>query len=390
MAAERPAGGGGLLPAFRLERFFAKHEFAGEPLLLCVSDAAPLPLRELLSTAEEDVLHQYEDSVLTYSESLGLPGLREEVAKLHGCSADSVLSCVPAEGILLAHALLRPGDHVVVIAPGYQSLFTLAQSLGCDCTPWTPSRDAAGALRFQVAALRQLVRPTTRLIVINFPHNPTGAVLTDRELAEVVAIARGCSNGGAILFSDEMYRGQLTAHATDGHRACPTAIAAYDRALVLGGLSKSYGCPGLRAGWLVTQDTAMFSQLASARDYTTICGCKPGELLSLMALRAGPRLMARVAAVCAANLPLLDAFFARHATEWEYTAPVGGTTCFPRLLTGEPADVFCERCRLGCNVVLLPSSVYDFVTPGEERVRIGFGRDDFPKVLATFERWMYS
>lgn len=378
------------LPPFRLERFFAKHEFVGEPLLLCVSDGNPLPLRELLSTAEPALLQQYEDVVLTYSESLGLPELREAVSSLHGVCSECVLACVPAEGILLAHALLRPGDHAVIIAPGYQSLFTLAQTLGCDCSPWTPSRTATGALRFQVSDLRGLVKPDTRLIVINFPHNPTGAVLTDGELAEVVEIARGCSNGGAILFSDEMYRGQLTEHATDGHRACPTAVTMYERALVLGGLSKSYGCPGLRAGWLVTRDASMFSQLAAARDYTTICGCKPGELLSLMALRAGPRLMARVAAVCAANLPLLDAFFARHAADWEYTAPVGGTTCFPRLLSGEPADAFCERCRLGCNVILLPSSVYDFVAPGEERVRFGFGREDFPHVLSTFEKWMYG
>ncbi len=231
--------------------------------------------------------------------------------------------------------------------------------------------------------------------------------------AELAAIVDVVASAGAILFSDEMYRflevGPL-------EEACPSAAQLYTRAVALGGLSKSHSCPGLRcacalcmreavqisclrgvrcalnsapparcaaprSGWLVTRDPALRARLLVAKDYTTICGAGPSEALSLMALRAGDTIVARNRATMAANLALLNAFFARHAATWEWSPPRGGTVGFPRLRTGESADAFCARVLAGCNVLLLPSSVYDFVPDGEQRVRIGFGRRDMPAVL---------
>ncbi len=138
----------------------------------------------------------------------------------------------------------------------------------------------------------------------------------------------------------------------------------------------------------MTQDAALRARLCEAKDYTTICGAAPSEVLGLMALRAGDAIVAANRAVLAANLALLNAFFARHAASWEWSPPAGGTVGFPRLLTGESADAFCDRVLAGCGVLLLPSSVYHFVPPGEQRVRIGFGRRDMPAVLARLEAFL--
>ena len=235
--------------------------------------------------------------------------------------------------------------------------------------------------KLQVSRLRKLVRPDTAMIVINFPHNPTGCVLSRNELAEVVTLAREL---GAILFSDEMYRGL----DLDETVACPSVVELCDRAISLGGLSKTHGCPGLRCGWLVTRDAALFARLVASKDFSTICGSAPSEVLGLIALRATRTIVDRNKKVIAANLVLLNAFFERHKSTWEWAAPRAGTVGFARLLTGESADSFCERLRTACNVLLLPSSVYDYVEPGEERVRIGFGRESLPAVLKLLEDFL--
>jgi hypothetical protein len=169
------------------QRYFAQHEFGPDTALLCCSDCTPLPLRELLSLADAESLALWEALALGYSESQGLPALREEVARCvfsqrargarstrgtdcakhalrrslygGGVRADDVVCCVPQEGVLLAHALLAPGDHVVVTAPGYQSLHSLASTLRCEVSPWLPARSDAGVLHFDVEDLKRLVRP---------------------------------------------------------------------------------------------------------------------------------------------------------------------------------------------------------------------------------------
>ncbi len=365
-----------------MQRYFAEHEFADGAQLLCCSDATPLTLRELLELADDESRAAWERCWLGYSESQGLPALRAEVAKHHGggVTADDVLCCVPQEGILLAHACLQPGQHVVVTAPGYQSLHSLADALRCRVSPWLPSRAPDGTLRFDIAELQRLLKlGPTSMVVWNFPHNPTGFMPTR---AEFVALVDAVRAAGAVLLSDEMYS-RLSA------QECPSAAELYTRAISLGGLSKSHGCAGLRCGWLVTRDAALRRQLAEAKDYTTICGSAPSEVLGLMALRASDVILARNRATCAANLALLDAFFARHAATFEWSRPTAGSVGFPRLLTGESADDFCARVLAGCNVLLLPSSVYVLGMPADEqRIRIGFGRSDMPECLRILEDFL--
>ena len=146
--------------------------------------------------------------------------------------------------------------------------------------------------------------------------------------------------------------------------------------------------PARRCGWLVTRDATLRARLVESKDFSTICGSAPSEVLGLVALRATRTILERNKAMIAANLALLNAFFERHRDTWEWPVPRAGTVGFPRLLTGESADSFCERLRTTRNVLLLPSSVYDYVEPGEQRVRIGFGREDLPAVLQELEDFM--
>ncbi len=318
---------------------------------------------------------------LGYTESRGLPALRAEIANTYsGVSADDVLCCVPQEGVTLLHALLRPGDRVVATAPGYQSLHSLAESLDCHVSLWQPRRATDGRLHFDVADLRRLAAPGAACITVNFPHNPTGCCPTPAEWADIVDIA--CQQG-AILFSDEVYRPLWSAGPP-----CVSAASLYDKAVVLGALSKSHSLPGLRAGWLVARDAALMAKLCAAKDYTTICGSAPSEVLALIGLRASDVILAKNRALIVDNLAAASRFFEAWSHVFEWSPPKGGTVGFPRLLTGETAADFCMRALSGCGVLLLPSSAYDHTVPGEERFRIGFGRRNFPSVLAIFEKWL--
>lgn len=362
---------------FAIERYFARHEFSARHLLSS-SDCEPLTLAEVLATADDEVRSLWNNLRLAYTESPGHPLLRREVAGLHrGIEPGEVVEVVPEEGILLAtQALLEPGDHVVATWPSYQSLHQIARDMGCEVTPWRPREDAAW--RFDLRDLRAAIRPSTRLVVINFPHNPTGALLTGEELAGVVAIAEEC---GAVLFSDEMYR-FLERDADD---RLPSAVELSPTAVALGGLSKSLSAPGLRVGWLVTRDGALRERLLIGKDYTTICGSAPSELLAIAILRARDVILERNRRLIQANTASFDAFVRRQAGQWIWSPPAAGPVAFAGLATSEGAAALCRRAVEEAGVMLLPSTVFEY---GDGHVRIGLGRASFPAGLAALEAWL--
>jgi glycoprotease/Kae1 family metallohydrolase len=353
-------------------------------------------------------------------------------AAAHRCPAglDDVLVCAPAEGIWLAmHAMLSPGDHVVCVSPAYQSLFQIAESMGCTVTPWeaelvettsggNSNADPTSVLsssffRFSVARLRQLVRPgQTKAVIVQFPHNPTGALPTSAEFAHILEI---CDAAGARCFSDEMYRGlEHDADVRDDGASTTTAAAAAaatpplppaafaassssTRHVSLGGLSKTLGLPGLRIGWLATQDQDLMARMEELRDYTTICSSAPSEALASMALRRERRILSANRARVAENLRAVREFVQGSGDDpagptggaLEWCEPRGGTFCFPRLrqdLGPRSATEF-SRFMLeeanGFGIMLLPSSTF-LGCPGDDRLRITYGRDE---TRAQLERW---
>ncbi len=365
------------LEPFHLERYFSLHEFSAR-FLLSSSDCESLGLRELLGRADDECLELWESLRLGYTESRGLPLLLREIAWMYaGMTPDDVLEVVPAEGILLAmQAVLDPGDHVVCTRPGYQSLYAIAEALGCEVTAWEPHEDEAW--RFDPADLRAALRPSTKLIVANFPHNPTGYLPTAAEFEELLAAADAA---GAYLFSDEMYRWL----EQDPGMRLPSAVERYDRAVSLGGLSKTFSLPGLRVGWLVTRDRGVMERAQELKDYTTICAGAPSEVLAVMGLRDRERIAAANVRLVAENAARVDAFVVARPEWFSWVRPHAGSVALARLSAAEGARAFCDRLVAEAGVMLLPSSVFGY---GDAHVRIGLGRRALPDGLAALDAWL--
>ncbi len=355
---------------FALERFFARHEFSAR-YLLCSSDCEPLSMAELLDMGDAHSLRLWRNLRLGYTETMGHPELRDAVARLYdGGRREDVLVVVPEEGIfLLMQALLSPGDHVVCTFPGYQSLYEVARSMGCEVSPWTP--DEASGWRFDVRALDSLVREHTRLLVVNFPHNPTGC-LPDR--ASFDGLLAWAEERRIRLLSDEMYRFL----ELDPRNRLPSAFESSSLSISLGGLSKSFGLPGLRVGWVVTQDHDVLARMSRLKDYTTICNSSPSEILALAALRSRDRILHLQRDRIHRNIGLLDGFFDEHRAVFRWNRPKSGTVCFPRMAGVEDTGAFCDRLVEETGVLLAPSRVFHY---GDRHVRFGFGREGLAEGL---------
>jgi aspartate/methionine/tyrosine aminotransferase len=359
---------------FALGRYFARWEFAVDHQL-SASDVEPLRLRELLALADADSRERWEALSLGYTESSGLPALRDEIARLYpGLSGSNVLVLSGAEeGIFLAmHALLAAGDEAIVVTPAYQSLLSVPESLGARVRPvalreergWELDPDEVG----------HAVTPRTRLIAINFPHNPTGAHISAEVQRRLIELAESAD---ATLFSDEVYHG--LEHSAP---ALLPAAQVTPRALSLGVVSKTYALAGLRIGWLAAQDSALLDRVARLRDYTTICSAAPSEILALVALRAREKVVERSRAIVSDNLRRAREFLARHSQSLHWVPPRAGSTAFPRLLHRN-ADEVASSLATRERVLMLPGRVFG---SDPSHFRMGLGRRDFADSLKALER----
>lgn len=362
---------------FKLERYLAQYEFSA-PYLMCCSDCEPLTLKEVLDLADKKSLLLWENLCLGYTDSQGHLLLREEIAALYeGIHPKHVIVLCPEEGIFLVmNVLLEQGDHMIVTFPGYQSLYEIADSLGCSVTRWKPDEGKEWA--FDVNFLESAIKKNTKLIVVNFPHNPTGALPGEEDYDQIVKIAR---ENNIYLFSDEMYRFL----EYDRRDRLPSAAEVYENGFSLFGMSKTFALAGLRLGWIVTQNQGIIDKLITFKDYTTICNNAPGEILALMALRAKEKIIARNLDIIQSNLQLLDRFFVNQAGIFSWNRPQAGSIALPRLLLPETTSHFCHKLIEEKGVVLLPSRVYDY---GENHFRVGFGRKDMAQALALLEDYL--
>src|SRR3954465_5821700 len=362
---------------FALERYFAEHEFTAE-LLLCSSDVEPYGMRELLAVADEETRALWDGLGLGYTETAGHPLLRAEIAALYpGLQADDVLVFAGAQEAIFAfaHATLGADDHAVVVTPDYQSLHEVARAAGAQLSTVELEHDSGWAL--DLDDVRGALRPDTRAIVVNFPHNPTGAHIDRATLDGLVAIAE---EAGAHLVSDEVYRWLEHPPAA----LLPGAAELSSGALSLGVMSKTFALPGLRIGWRACPAGELLARIAAIKDYTTICGSAPSEILALVALRRRDEVVARSRTIVDANLALLDDFFARWDGVLEWVRPRGAAIGFPRLLAGVAIEDFARELVDEESVLLLPGSIYGH--PGNH-FRIGFGRRNMPEALGRLERF---
>lgn len=361
---------------FATETFFARYEFT-TPHLLCASDCESLSVGELLALAGLEPA-ALADLPLNYTESQGDPALRAGVAATYETvEPEEVTILVPEEGIfLLMQSLLDSGDHVIVLTPAYDSLRNLAHHISGNVSEWAIESTATG-WRLNLDRLADLVTDQTKLIIVNFPHNPTG-LLPDQEAFEaILAIAR---QHGSWLFCDEMYRGLEFGAAA----RLPAAIDRYERGIVLSGLSKVHGLPGLRIGWLVIRDAELRGRLNNWKHYTTICSPAPSERLAIIALAAAGQLMARNQALVRRNVTLADDFFGRWPNLFQWRPPQAGSVALVGLNVPSAAD-YCHQLARQAGVLLLPGTA---LGAGDSFVRFGFGRTDFATNLAVYERYL--
>jgi aspartate/methionine/tyrosine aminotransferase len=329
-------------------------------------------MAELLQLADPDSLALWNELRLSYTESPGHPALRAEVSRLYQTiAADDVMIAAPEEAIFIAmHALLKPGDHVVCIFPAYQSLYELARAIGCDVTLWTLDL-GAGGWRLDLDQLERVLTERTRLLVLNFPHNPTGLLPSRQELDSIVELAR---KRGLYVFCDEMYR--LLEY--DPVRRLPPMCDLYEKGISLSGLSKTFALPGLRLGWLATQERTLVEHWLALKDYTTICNSAPGEILGIMALRAKEMIVARNLGIIRENLRVADRFFAGQTDRFVWIRPQAGSIAFPRWVGGTPVEQFCQSALEQQGVMIVPGSIFEF--PGDH-FRLGLGRKNLAEAL---------
>jgi aspartate/methionine/tyrosine aminotransferase len=369
------------LPDFRLEVYLGRWEFTARHHLTA-SDAETLTVGELLELAGDD--GAFARLPLSYTPTWGTPELLEAIAALYERLApEHVLTFAGAEEAMFwaLGELVGPGGHAVVTVPNYQSMESLTVATGAAVDGLVLRPEDGWAL--DLDALERMLRPDTRLVAVNFPNNPTGAL---PDVATFTRLAELCDERGIRLFSDEVYRGL----ELDPARTLPQAADLSPRALSLNVMSKAYGLPGLRIGWLACRDRALLERLERRKHYTTICNAGPSEHLATLALRHGDRIRARNRDIIAANLPLFADFFAAWPDVLEWEAPRGGCVSFPRLVTGEPASTFCRRLVEQAGVVLLPADIYASALGEvpEDRFRIGVGRRGPEPALAAFGEFL--
>jgi aspartate/methionine/tyrosine aminotransferase len=365
---------------FKLEEFFKKYEFTS-PYLLCCSDAESWKLSEIAAMADAETKELWDSLHLGYTEPPGLPILREEIAKLYSqINSQQVLTLAGAEeGIYCSmRTLIKPGDHVIVIDPCYQSLKTLPESFGAEITSIQLSEK--NGWRLSLDDLKKAFRHNTKLLVLNYPHNPTGSLL-EREVFEgLIELAR---KHGSYVFCDEVYR-YLEIDEAD---RLPSIADVYEKGIALNVMTKAFGLAGLRIGWIATQDAHFLQKVGSYKLYTSICNSAPSEILALIALRAKEKILQRNRKIMLDNLRLLDAFMKRNEKLLLWQRPKSGTMAVLKLLLPIPIQKFMEELVEKTGVLIMPSPVFDL--PGNY-FRIGFGRKNMAEALERFERFLQN
>ncbi|MEM7294852.1 MAG: pyridoxal phosphate-dependent aminotransferase, partial [Pseudomonadota bacterium] len=339
---------------------------------------------ELLAMGSDEDRTAFENMWLGYTETWGAPALREQIANTYDqLQAEHILCFAGAEeGVYAAmRVLLDAGDHAIVAVPNYQAAETVPLSI-CDVSgvPLDPGDD----WQLDIDAVAAAVRPNTKVISINFPNNPTGCVLQRDRYDALIEL---CRKHSIYLFSDEVYRGV----ERESSLCLPQAGDVYERGLSLNVMSKAYGMPGLRIGWIASQDREILQKLERYKHYLSICNSAPSEQLSIIALNAREKILARNRELVHRNAKTLLAFFSRYPQTFKWQQSDGGCVGYPQFLAGDTNE-FCEDLVENAGVLLLPPKIYhsELMAVPNDRFRVGFGRQNIEIGLAVMDDYLQS
>lgn len=341
---------------------------------LSESGVRPLRVEELVPGQEEraELLGQ----ALKYPESNGSRLLRERIALFYpGATADNVLVTTGTSeaNYTTLWGLLERGDRAAIMIPTYMQAWGLARAYGgrADAYRLVEKREGPGRRwALDVASLERAVTRKTRLILVTNPNNPTGAVLTDEEMDEIVRVARKV---GAWIVADEVYRGaEVRGAGVSGDEPSPTFWGRYGKVICTAGLSKAFGLPGLRIGWIVGPPRTVAS-LWGYQDYTTLTPTMLSDRLARAAMepRRREEILARTRAILRRQLPAVEAWVRRHEDVLDLIPPLAGAIALVKYRLPIGSVALFDRLRLEKSVLITPGGHFGI----GKYLRIGYGYD---------------
>ena len=352
---------------FTLERWMTRWELDVD-YDIAESGILPMSLADLYElitpAAREGLERDLHEMPLGYGEARGTIGLRTALADTYArATPEDVLVTTGAieANFLLFNALLEAGDHCVVVSPAYQQLHSVPRALGAEVDLWSVVQEDGFA--YDLNQLETLVRDNTRLIVVNSPHNPTGAMLDARQLTDVVRIAEKV---GAWVLSDEAYR--WLGHP-DGEALSAPLHDNYERAISVGTLSKPFGLPGLRVGWLAA-NAEIAARAWSVRDYVSLSPAKMSDAIAKVVIEERDRILPRNAGIIEQNLQIANAWFSKNADLVSWSPPRAGLLAMMRYNLDIPSLELANRLAQDARVMLAPGSTFGI----EHHLRIGIGQ----------------
>lgn len=351
---------------FHMERTQCLYENSVE-FNLSESGVQPLRIRDLLEGGKDPAGLQ--DLALKYPASNGSPELRGRIAGWYGAGAENVLvtNGTSEANYTTFWGLLEARDRVACMIPNYLQTWGLARAYGSRADPYRLAERGEGkAARWalDLDSLDAAVTRRTRIVLVTNPNNPTGAVLTEEEMTAIVRAAR---RAGAWIVSDEVYRGA----EIDGP-VTPTFWGRYDRVIVTSGLSKAFGMPGLRIGWILAPPKTI-AHLWSYHDYTTLTPALVSDRLASIALEPArrERILERTRGILHERLPILEAWIRRHADIFTYIRPQAGPIALVRYELPIDSAALFERLRRERSVLITPGAHFGI----GKYIRIGYGHD---------------
>jgi len=349
------------IPPFLLDQWLARYEFASPPIRynLASSTGPRWTVGELLALGDGGGLKDLDDLRLAYAPPQGSEELRKQVAALHDVDPEWVVITTGASEALSALYCLaaEPGASITLPFPSFPAMPVMARTWGLNVS--TYALDRANGFKQSAERVLAAVGESTRLVLVNTPHNPTGSVMPQ---AEIARLAGSLEHRLIPLVVDEVYHPLY-------HGAAPGPSAAQlPNTIVVGDLSKALSLPGLRIGWVIDRDARRRERLIDLRSYFTISGSPLTEAIAAHALANRDEVLGRVRAVAATNLVALTDFMNAHSDTLGWVAPAGGTTVFPWLRNGGDARELCVALA-SAGVLFAPGYTFD----APEHFRLGFG-----------------
>jgi aspartate/methionine/tyrosine aminotransferase len=358
---------------FLLERWMTRHE-THVRFDIAESGILPLSTQDLLNLLPLDQRASALDALLSlplgYSEARGTEALRGLLAATYQrADADSILVTTGAieANFLLFNCLLDPGDHMIAPFPAYQQLYSVPKAIGCDVSLWHVGPETG--YQYDMRALEKLVTPKTKVIVVNTPHNPTGAMLSPKDAAHVYALAESV---GAMVIGDEAYRWLAV---PDGAPFAPPFFDLGPRGISVGTLSKPFGLPGLRTGWIAGPPD-LIRRCWSYRDYVTLSPGKLNDALARLALEHRDQIVQRNRGIIEANLREATRWMAERSAFLSWTPPRGGLLALIKYDLPMDSLPLADKLALEYSVMLAPGSAFGY----ERHLRLGVGQE--PAIFA--------